>query len=53
METRRDLKSLYLVWKLMELLFHNLLSLVIATVAMETLIRTSALLVPSLDRVSP
>ncbi|KAH3752970.1 hypothetical protein DPMN_187597 [Dreissena polymorpha] len=37
----------------MELLVHNLLSLVIAAVAMTTLIRTSAVLVPSLDRVAP
>ncbi|KAH3837941.1 hypothetical protein DPMN_111344 [Dreissena polymorpha] len=38
---------------LMELLVHKLLSLVIAAVAMAILIRNSAVLVPSLNRVAP
>ncbi|KAH3725366.1 hypothetical protein DPMN_051199 [Dreissena polymorpha] len=37
----------------MELLVHNLLSLAFAVVAMSILMRTSAVLVPSLDRVAP
>ncbi|KAH3812586.1 hypothetical protein DPMN_141022 [Dreissena polymorpha] len=37
----------------MELLVNNLLSLVIDAVAVAILIRTSAVLVPSLDRVAP
>ncbi|KAH3839846.1 hypothetical protein DPMN_113283 [Dreissena polymorpha] len=37
----------------MELLFHNLLSSEIASVAMSILIRTSAVLVPSLERSAP
>ncbi|KAH3861538.1 hypothetical protein DPMN_024470 [Dreissena polymorpha] len=49
METTRDLSSLCLVGKLMELLVHNLLSLAIAAVAIAILIRTSAVLVPFLD----
>ncbi|KAH3797025.1 hypothetical protein DPMN_150601 [Dreissena polymorpha] len=44
MDTTRDLYSLYLVAKLMELLVNNLLSLAIAAVAMEIRIRTSAVL---------
>ncbi|KAH3750120.1 hypothetical protein DPMN_184637 [Dreissena polymorpha] len=34
METTRDLKSLYFVWKLMEMLVHNLLSLAITAVTL-------------------
>ncbi|KAH3870120.1 hypothetical protein DPMN_033302 [Dreissena polymorpha] len=52
METTRDLKSLYFVGKLMELLVYNLFSPAIAAVAMAILIRTSAVLVPSFDRVA-
>ncbi|KAH3885491.1 hypothetical protein DPMN_009485 [Dreissena polymorpha] len=37
----------------MELLVHILLSLAIAVVAMAILIQTSAVLVPSFDRVAP
>ncbi|KAH3779826.1 hypothetical protein DPMN_157633 [Dreissena polymorpha] len=47
------LLSLYLAGKLKKLLVHNLLSLAIAAVAMAILIRTSAVLPPSLDRVAP
>ncbi|KAH3871037.1 hypothetical protein DPMN_034231 [Dreissena polymorpha] len=49
----RDLYSLYLVGKMMELLVQNLVSLAIAAVAMANLIWTSAVLVPSFDRVEP
>ena len=45
METTRDLYSMCLVGKLMELLVHNLLSLAMAAVAMVMLIRTSEALV--------
>ncbi|KAH3794520.1 hypothetical protein DPMN_148054 [Dreissena polymorpha] len=53
MVTMRDLKSLYLVAKLIERLVNNLHSLEIAAVSMTILIRTAAVLVSFLDMVAP
>ena len=51
-DTTRDLYSLNLVWKLMVLLRHSLVSLAIAAVAVAILILISAVQLPSLERVA-
>ncbi|KAH3846986.1 hypothetical protein DPMN_089296 [Dreissena polymorpha] len=52
MKTTGDFRECTCWGKLMVLLVQNLLSLVIAAVGMAILIRTSAVLVPSLDCVA-
>ena len=53
MDTTRNFACLSLVAKLTELLVNNQLSLYIADVTMAILLRISAVLVPSLERVAP